>query len=110
MGAGARREWIEEGRESRHQHRRERGTGGGGDSRSSVPVTPASSRPTSPLASPRMLPRRELQTNGHGGIVAPTAGSASKAAQRILTLSTESLDMMRGVTAVVKESLERAEE
>jgi len=31
------------------------------------------------------------------------------AAERILTLSIESLDMMRGVTAVVKESLDRAE-
>ena len=51
--------------------------------------------------------------NGHGhataGIVPSTAGGATQAAQRILTLSTESLDMMRGVTAVVKESLDRAE-
>jgi transcriptional repressor OPI1 len=31
------------------------------------------------------------------------------AAQRILTLATESLDMMRGVTGVVKDSLDRAE-
>jgi hypothetical protein len=31
------------------------------------------------------------------------------AAQRILTLATESLDMMRGVTGVVKDSLDRAD-
>jgi hypothetical protein len=31
------------------------------------------------------------------------------AARRVLTLATESLDMMRGVTGVVKESLDRAE-
>jgi len=62
------------------------------------------------------MPRRELQANGHGhghaaatGGVPPTAGAATQAAQRILTLSTESLDMMRGVTAVVKESLDRAD-
>lgn len=34
---------------------------------------------------------------------------ANQAAQRILTLATESLDMLRGVTAVVSESLERAD-
>lgn len=33
----------------------------------------------------------------------------SIAAQRILTLATESLDMMRGVTGIVKDSLDRAE-
>jgi len=41
--------------------------------------------------------------------VPPTAGAANQAAQRILTLATESLDMMRGVTAVVKDSLDRAD-
>ncbi|KAF8993313.1 transcription factor Opi1-domain-containing protein [Cyathus striatus] len=44
---------------------------------------------------------------GGGGQV--THGSAVLAAQRILTLATESLDMMRGVTGVVKESLDRAD-
>jgi hypothetical protein len=91
-------------RNARYQHHRERGTGSEGP-------TPASSGPSSPLASPRLMPRRELQANGHAGAgsVPPTAGAATQAAQRILTLSTESLDMMRGVTAVVKESLDRAE-
>jgi len=101
VGNGTRR-----GRGSRYQHHRERGSG----SRSG---TPASSGPASPLASPRAVPRREIQVNGHGhataGILPSTAGGATQAAQRILTLSTESLDMMRGVTAVVKESLDRAE-
>ncbi|KAH6887192.1 transcription factor Opi1-domain-containing protein [Coprinopsis sp. MPI-PUGE-AT-0042] len=36
-------------------------------------------------------------------------GAAMVAAQRILGLATESLDMMRGVTGVVKDSLDRAE-
>jgi hypothetical protein len=36
-------------------------------------------------------------------------GAAIVAAQRILSLATESLDMMRGVTGVVKDSLDRAE-
>lgn len=39
----------------------------------------------------------------------PTAGTAAQAAQRVMTLATESLDMMRGVTGVVKDSLDRAE-
>lgn len=102
------------GTRRRYQHHRERGNGSGVER--SLPDTPASSRPGSPVTSPRLLPRRELQANGHGhghaavaNGVPPTAGSATQAARRILTLSTESLDMMRGVTAVVKESLDRAE-
>ena len=99
VGSGTRR-----ARGSRYQHHRERGT-------TSENGTPASSKPSSPLASPRLMPRRDIQANGHApaGSRPPTAGAATQAAQRILTLSTESLDMMRGVTAVVKESLDRAE-
>jgi hypothetical protein len=101
VGNGSRRN-----RGSRYQHHRERGTGseGGG---TSAP----SSGPSSPLASPRIMPRREVQSNGHPptGVIPSTAVAATQAAQRILTLSTESLDMMRGVTAVVKESLDRAD-
>ena len=37
------------------------------------------------------------------------AGTALVAAQRILALATESLDMMRNVTGVMKDSLDRAE-
>lgn len=39
----------------------------------------------------------------------PTAIAATQAAQRILTLATESLDMVGGVTTVFKDSLEKAE-
>ena len=38
-----------------------------------------------------------------------TAGTATNAAQKILTLATESLDMLRAVTAVFKESLDKAD-
>jgi len=38
-----------------------------------------------------------------------SAIAANQAAQRILTLATESLDMIRGVTGVFKESLDRAD-
>ncbi|KAI0085810.1 hypothetical protein BDY19DRAFT_964464, partial [Irpex rosettiformis] len=38
-----------------------------------------------------------------------TAGAATNAAQKILTLATESLDMLRAVTAVFKESLDKAD-
>ncbi|EGN95202.1 hypothetical protein SERLA73DRAFT_77210 [Serpula lacrymans var. lacrymans S7.3] len=85
-------------RASRYQHHRERGAGSMAGSNLS---TPASSRASSPMSSPRIMPR----TAG----VPPTASAATQAAQRILTLATESLDMMRGVTGVVKESLDRAD-
>ncbi|KAG9307997.1 transcription factor Opi1-domain-containing protein [Chiua virens] len=75
--------------------RRKERTAGGPDR--SLSVTPVSSRAPSPLASPRASMSR------------PTAGAATRAAQHILTLATESLDMMRGVTGVVKESLDRAD-
>lgn len=39
----------------------------------------------------------------------PTASAATQAAQRVLTLATESLDTMRSVTGVFKDSLDRAE-
>lgn len=106
VGNGTRR-----GRGSRYQHHRERGNGSALGVERSLTSTPASSRQASPMSSPRSIPRRELNQggNGHTNGVPPTAGSAALAAQRILTLSTESLDMMRGVTAVVRESLDRAE-
>lgn len=43
--------------------------------------------------------------NGRG----VSGGVAMAASTRVLTLATESLDMMRGVTSVFKESLDRAE-
>lgn len=39
----------------------------------------------------------------------PSTHAAQQAAQRVLTLATESLDMMRNVTGIVKDSLDRAE-
>jgi hypothetical protein len=36
-------------------------------------------------------------------------GKALAAAQKVLVLATESLDMMRGMTAVVADSLDRAD-
>lgn len=76
------------------RHRKERNAGGPDRSLS---ATPASSRASSPLASSRV------------SMVRPTASAATRAAQHILTLAMESLDMMRGVTGVVKESLDRAD-
>ncbi|KAJ7200914.1 transcription factor Opi1-domain-containing protein [Mycena haematopus] len=67
------------------------GAGGGGDAMSS----PTASAPGSPHAHLRPL-------HGH-------TGKALAAAQRVLVLATESLDMMRGVTAVVGDSLDRAD-
>jgi len=64
------------------------------------------SRPASPTRHPR---QNSASTNGSAVAVPPTAGSAKQAAQRILALATESLDMMRGVTGVVKDSLDRAD-
>jgi transcriptional repressor OPI1 len=63
----------------------------------------ASSRAASPIASMRP-PRHQDE-----GAEAVSASTAILAAQRILTLATESLDMMRGVTGVVKDSLDRAD-
>ncbi|KAF9219972.1 Opi1-domain-containing protein [Gyrodon lividus] len=76
------------------RHHKERSAGGPDRSLSG---TPASSRASSPLASSR------------AGMSRPTASGATRAAQHILTLATESLDMMRGVTGVVKDSLDRAD-
>ena len=99
---------------------RGRGSGGieGGDLRSG-----ASSRATSPSLSPR-IPRTAVSRRGSGGggggggggdvgeageNARVPAGTAFVAAQRILALATESLDMMRNVTGVMKDSLDRAE-
>lgn len=63
----------------------------------------ASSRAPSPITSTR------LSRHQDGGGDAVSASTAILAAQRILTLATESLDMVRGVTGVVKDSLDRAD-
>jgi transcriptional repressor OPI1 len=94
------------GAKRRYQHRRER----------------SSSATSSPLSSPRIgLARSQSQLPYPTSIATgsmgppptltptPTTGAAVQAAQRILALATESLDMMRGVTGVVKDSLDRAD-
>ncbi|THH11396.1 hypothetical protein EW146_g8057 [Bondarzewia mesenterica] len=85
------------GRGTRRNGRRERG---GENSR---PVSPSNA------SSPRHSRQSSSAISAPSAAVPPTAGSATQAAQRILTLATESLDMMRGVTAVVKDSLDRAD-
>ncbi|CCM02619.1 uncharacterized protein FIBRA_04722 [Fibroporia radiculosa] len=70
------------------------------------PRSRAPSRTTSPSQS-RAHSRQA--TGSTVGAVPTTADAAHQAAQRILTLATESLDMLRGVTAVVSESLDRAD-
>ncbi|TFK66239.1 Opi1-domain-containing protein [Pluteus cervinus] len=107
-GVGVRRQG------NRRAAHRERGTGseGNGNGKSA-----ASSRAPSPSTSPRLLrPASALNLSGammegrNGHVeIAVTATAAAIAAQRILVLATESLDMMRGVTGVVKDSLDRAD-
>ncbi|KAJ3780474.1 transcription factor Opi1-domain-containing protein [Lentinula aff. detonsa] len=107
---------------ARRSTRGDRGLGGSW----SAAASPMSSRATSPAASPRTIPSRTLNSatssisgpngedDGASGLRntaghTMSAGTAFMTAKRILTLATESLDMMRGVTAVVQESLERAD-
>ncbi|OSD05305.1 Opi1-domain-containing protein [Trametes coccinea BRFM310] len=71
------------------------------------------SRPASRATSPTRGGRGHGRQTSAGGLdgsgAPPTADKATQAAQKILTLATESLDMLRGVTGVFKESLERAD-
>ncbi|RXW21062.1 hypothetical protein EST38_g4797 [Candolleomyces aberdarensis] len=119
------------GHQRRNVHRGERGTAVASSSSTLDPNSPlrsgASSAVTSPAGSPR-LSRATLavtypsaharlgesggdgqQQSGQGQNQQVSHGAAIVAAQRILSLATESLDMMRGVTGVVKDSLDRAE-
>jgi len=92
-------------RGQRRTAQRERGAGSENGFRSSP-----SSRAPSPNSSPRIS--RPLPSGGLEGDrekAGVSEGSAMVAAQRILTLATESLDMMRNVTGVVKDSLDRAD-
>jgi hypothetical protein len=66
---------------------------------SATPASSSSGAP-SPLASPKLVLRRDLQVDGHGHASAgavpapPAAGAATRTAQRILTLSMERLEIM----------------
>lgn len=75
------------------------------------PRSRPASRATSPTRSTgRAHPHvnaRQTSTSGPGA--GASADSATQAAQKILTLATESLDMLRSVTSVFKDSLERAD-
>ncbi|KAH9893274.1 transcription factor Opi1-domain-containing protein [Cubamyces lactineus] len=76
------------------------------------PRSRPASRATSPTRGPNRGHARQTSGSAAGGpaaVAAPTADTANKAAQKILTLATESLDMLRSVTGVFKESLERAD-
>ena len=77
----------------------------------SRPGSPTHSRTTS-VATRATLHTRSAQSLASSPTVAGhgmSAIAANQAAQRILTLATESLDMIRGVTGVFKESLDRAD-
>ncbi|QRV74105.1 transcription factor Opi1 [Ceratobasidium sp. AG-Ba] len=92
--ASAGREVTNDGPGSGHPaHRRT-----GSSSSARAPYPPRSTTPADGTHAARPGPRPH-----------PTAGTAAQAAQRVMTLATESLDMMRGVTGVVKDSLDRAE-
>lgn len=90
-----------------------------GSSASNPYPAPSLSRPGSPTHSRNTSVSRSAvhHTRNTPAITgSPTMAShgmstiaATQAAQRILTLATESLDMIRGVTGVFKESLDRAD-
>lgn len=67
------------------------------------------SRPASRAPSPSSLRSHGRHARQANSNAPPTAGAAAHAAQKILTLATESLDMLRAVTAVFKESLDKAD-
>ncbi|KAI9062674.1 Opi1-domain-containing protein [Trametes sanguinea] len=73
------------------------------------PRSRPASRATSPTRGGRGHGRQTSAGALDGSGAPPTADKATQAAQKILTLATESLDMLRGVTGVFKESLERAD-
>ncbi|KZT70851.1 Opi1-domain-containing protein [Daedalea quercina L-15889] len=125
------RRWAEASGTDNHLHGHGHGSDGGPnggadrvDMRRTANVAPYSYGPGEAGPSPRSRPPSRATSPGHSrahsrqasaqigattGPVPTTVDSANQAAMRILTLATESLDMLRGVTAVVSESLERAD-
>ena len=77
----------------------------------SRPASPTHSRNTSITTRSAHLTRNPPSIAGSPTVASHgmSAIAATQAAQRILTLATESLDMIRGVTGVFKESLDRAD-
>ncbi|KAL0066695.1 transcriptional regulator opi1 [Marasmius tenuissimus] len=77
-------------------------------------ASPASSRAASPSASPRVPLRGLVHEGANGGVATDgsrtmSTSSAMATAQKVLALATESLDMMKNVTGVVKDSLDAAD-
>ncbi|KAF9264037.1 hypothetical protein L218DRAFT_301198 [Marasmius fiardii PR-910] len=98
------------GRRHHHGNRlRERGV-------SSAAGSPASSRAASPAASPRIPFRGIHEGGGISGVGGANEGrtmsasSAMATTQKVLALATESLEMMKNVTGVVKKSLDAADQ
>ena len=77
----------------------------------SRPGSPTNSRNASATRSPAHFTRNTPGITGSPTLASHgvSTSAATQAAQRILTLATESLDMIRGVTGVFKESLDRAD-
>jgi hypothetical protein len=97
------------GAAARRSIRRERGAGSNaGDAGSPTPSAPGSPHThIRPLHHNSSRRGSVVSVSGEGTRVEP--GKALAAAHRVLVLATESLDMMRGVTAVVGDSLDRAD-
>ncbi|KAF7430633.1 hypothetical protein PC9H_006342 [Pleurotus ostreatus] len=100
-GAASRRS----SRASKRLQQRERGAA----SESGASMTPSTSGATHRSHTTSPAHSRPTSPNNSAGGPPMTPGAAVVAAQRILTLATESLDMMRGVTGVLKDSLDRAD-
>ncbi|TFK24071.1 Opi1-domain-containing protein [Coprinopsis marcescibilis] len=95
-------------RNGRRAAHRERGAGAEGSAGLRSGQSSRAASPSSPRV-PRGLALTPLQTDGAAPQQQISHNAAMLAAQRILSLATESLDMMRGVTGVVKDSLDKAE-
>jgi len=89
---------------------RERGAGADGGMRSG-PLSRATSTSASPCIARAAVGNAGASSSGADGSGgnAVSASAALVVSQRILVLATESLDMMRNVTGVMKESLDRAD-
>ena len=98
-------------RSNRRAPYRERGTGTDSktSSRAPSPSSPRVARNTVVGVQTSGAGTGDVSKNGSSAEPVVSAGAAVLAAQRILTLATESLDMMRGVTGVMKDSLDRAD-
>jgi hypothetical protein len=98
-------------RSNRRAPYRERGTGADSktSSRAPSPSSPRMTRNTVVGAQTSGVGTGDVSKIGSSAEPVVSAGAAVLAAQRILTLATESLDMMRGVTGVMKDSLDRAD-